>query len=350
MIKRIKTVFHNIQKIVLERILTASQRVEDAARKQHMEYKDVSKKLSMAERNIKRTENTIKLLDQLKQKKEQLTQKQEQLRLKKEQAEKLKSEAKLKKLELKALAQENVRIKLEEQKSRKSKKENLKRWQDNVFLRGRAAWNDMYGSVIERNRKYFAVSILLAVALIIAVIGLIDIGSQSKIQPFIVQVGQNGDIVDVSSAEHAPDITEKIIKYFLQRFVIAMHSVSGDNIVQKKMLAFVYASVNTSNNANALNILKSFIQNSNPFMINNQCTNQVNISSIYPVSHNTYQIAWEEIRRTIDGRLLARTYYTGQYTYKLAPSSGENFTYNPFGIYVTNMTWSEVQTEATTKS
>lgn len=230
------------------------------------------------------------------------------------------------------------------------KKPDPHKWQDNAFIRGRAAWNDMYGSVVERNRKYFAVSVLLAIALLMSTIGLIYIGSQSKIQPFMVQVGQNGDIVDVSSAEKAPDITEKIIKYFLQRFVVNMHSISGDNIVQKKMLAFVYSSVNTSGNNNAMNILKDFIQSNNPFTLNGQFTNQVNISSIYPISKNTYQITWEEVKRTTDGKFVSKSYYTGQMSYKFAHSGGENFTYNPFGIYVTNMTWSQVQTEQEKKA
>lgn len=288
----------------------------------------MSNKIKIFLQRIRKAKSSDKSFELLKQKREQT-----------------KTEARRKKLELKALAHEKARLKLAEQKEQKNtRKIDLKKWQDNAFLRGRAAWNEMYGSVVERNRKYVATCTLLGVALIIAVIGLIYIGSQSKIQPFIVQVGQNGDIIDVRSAEKAPDITDKIVKYFLERFVIAMRSVSGDNIVEKKMLAFVYASVNTANNGNALNILKSFIENNNPFVLNSQFTNEVNILSIYPISTRTYQITWEEVKRTIDGRLVSRIDYTGQFSYRIAPSTGENFTLNPFGIYVTNMTWSEIQT------
>ena len=283
-------------------------------------------------------------------KEEKLKTKQQELANKKEHLEALRREKKLKKLAFREDAKLRAKERIEEHKSKHLKEKfDVKKFQDNAFLRGRAAWNDMYGSVVERNTKYFAACILLALALMISVISLAYMGSQSKIQPYIVQVGMNGDIVDVSSASKSPDITEKIIKYFLQQFIINIRSISGDNIVEKNMLAKVYASVNTANNANALSMIKAYIQGNNPFALNSQLTNQINIESIFSVSQDTYQISWEELRRSVDGRLISRTYYTGQLSYKIAPSTSENYKFNPFGIYITNITWSQVQTEETSK-
>lgn len=337
--KRKKSFFQSIRNAIFGRELPQqNSNQEENETNNYMSNKEIKS----LEKAIVSAEETIRKIELIRVRKETLAQKQAQI-------EKLKHEAAFKKLEAKALARERAKARIEEEKLKK-KKPDTRKWQDNAFLRGRAAWNDMYGSLVERNRKNFTVSVLLAIALLASVIGIIHMGSQSKIQPFMVQVGQNGDIVDVSSAEKAPDITEKIIKYFLQKFVINMHSISGDNIVQKQMLAFVYSSVNTSGNSNAMNILKSFIQNNNPFTLNSQFTNQVNISSLYPISKDSYQITWEEVKRTIDGKLVSKNYYTGQIAYKFAPSSGENFTYNPFGIYITNMAWSQVQTEQEKKA
>lgn len=342
-----KRILHLILRKIFGSDLTKQSRVCEGVEKASKESlliqeQNLEKELANKEKELRAAENILL-------RKTQLAQRAAELAEKKEKIEKIKQEKKIRNLEAREIAKERARLKIEEQKNKK-KKTDLKKWQDNAFLRGRAAWNDMYGSVVDRNRKYFAVSVLLSLALIAAVIGIAYIGSQSKIQPFMVQVGQNGEIVDVSEADKAPDITEKIIKYFLQRFIINMHSISGDNIVEKRMLAFVYSSVNTAGNANAMNVLKNYIQLNNPFVLNNQFTNQVNIETIYPVSKNTYHISWEEIKRTIDGKLVTKNYYTGQFTYKIAPSTGENFTYNPFGIYITNMAWSQVQTDQDQKS
>ncbi|MEI6056818.1 MAG: VirB8/TrbF family protein [Lentisphaerota bacterium] len=310
----------------------------------------LSEKLKLTESEINMNQSKIYTLELLKRKEEELANKKVELSRKKEEAEKLKQEAKVKKLELRETARLNAKARIEEQKSKREKgKFDIKKWHDNAFLRGRAAWNDMYGSVIDRNTKYFAVCILLSIALLISTISLAYMGSQSKIQPYIVQVGTNGDIVDVSSAIKAPDITNKIVKYFIQQFIINLRSISGDNIVEKSMLARVYAAVNTANNNNALSMVKAYIQSNNPFAFNAKFTNQINIQSIFPVSENTYQIAWEEIKRTTDGKVVSQIYYTGQFSYKFSPSSEENFQYNPFGIYITNISWSEIQTDSTSK-
>ena len=328
----------------MKRILNTFQKIRDSIFGKELSNADIlSNKLKQIESDLSKTQSEI-------DKEEKLKTRQQELRGKKELLENLRREKKLKKLELKELAKQNAKARIEEQKSKRNKeKPDLKKWQDNAFLRGKAAWNDMYGSVVERNRKYFAACILLSIALLASISSLAYMSSQSKIQPYIVQVGRNGDIVDVSSANKAPDITENIVKYFLQQFIINIRSISGDNIVEKNMLAKVYASVNIANNNNAMGMVKSYIQGNNPFVLNSQFTNQINIESIFPVSKDTYQISWEENKRSTDGRLISKTYYTGQLSYKLSPSTPENYKFNPFGIYITNITWSQVQIEESAK-
>jgi type IV secretory pathway TrbF-like protein len=54
-------------------------------------------------------------------------------------------------------------------------------------------------------------------------------------------------------------------------------------------------------------------------------------------------MTWQEIKRTTAGKIVSKNYYTGQLTYKKSISNGENYNYNPFGIYVTDISWSRVQ-------
>ena len=351
--------FKELQK--KERRFEKMQNIEDF--KQHNQYILDRKEKKIEERNIEREnvredkrilieKNKIVKAKQLENKKNKLAnkkaEKEKLVASRKRKAEKEKLTISKNKETTRIFALEMAKIKLLEAKTAKEnvKKREviiLKKWQDNAFLRGKAAWNDMYGSALDRTKKYRYTTIVLSIALVISTFGLIVMGTQSKIQPYIVNVGQNGNIVDINSAQKAPTITTKIIKYFLQKFIINLRSVSGDNIIEKARLAEVYASVNTVGNSNALNIVKGYITENNPFVINSKFTNEVNIQTILAVGNNIYQITWEEIKRTTGGNVVSTNYYTGQISYDLEQTSDKNFQYNPFGVFITAISWSKVQ-------
>ena len=154
----VKALLYKIQKTanyLLKRITGSSNKLPKKAR-------HIQSDLSKIHAQINKTEL-------LQQKEGELIMKRQELFLKRQEAVNLKKERKLRKLELKKQLRLAVKAKLEEQKS---KKLSLSKFQDNVFLRGRAVWNDMYGSVTERNTKYFAACIFLALALLVSIIAL----------------------------------------------------------------------------------------------------------------------------------------------------------------------------------
>jgi len=244
------------------------------------------------------------------------------------------------------LALESAKNVLEEKKKARELKTSkvLKKYEDNIYIRGRAAWNDMYGSALDRTRKYRYTCIILASALLISVICISYIGSQSKIQPYVVEVGQGGNILGVAVPAQRNDLSTKIVQYFIEQFVINLRSITGDNIVEKKNMAEVYASINTSPSSNALRVVKSYIENNNPFVLNSKQTKQIQIQSIMPISDKTYQISWNEISRTLEGTVITNDAYTGQFTYQTGDVDSSNYQYNPFGIYITDITWSKMNT------
>ncbi len=323
----------------------------DDVRKIHEnEIKNIEKEIVRTEKDIER-EKHLKDLDEARALKRKILneKKYEQMLLiskRKEQRLKETEEECKRRIEIKRAAIEKARSISEERKKTRKLKESsiLKKYQDNIYIRGRAAWNDMYGSALDRTRKYRYTCIILASALFISVISLAYMGSQSRIQPYVVEVGQGGNILGVAVPSSSNNLSSKIVQYFIEQFVINLRSITPDNIVEKKNMADVYACVNTAPGSNALRIVKGYIENNNPFVLNSKETNQIQIESIMAISDKTYQINWSETKRTLEGTVISNENYTGQFTYMTGNVTSEGFSYNPFGIYITDISWSKVNT------
>ena len=62
-----------------------------------------------------------------------------------------------------------------------------------TYLNARAEWNERYGSYISAARNWRTAFFMSAVVSLISVGGVVYIGSQSRLVPYIVEVNQLGD-------------------------------------------------------------------------------------------------------------------------------------------------------------
>ncbi len=210
---------------------------------------------------------------------------------------------------------------------------------------GRKEWNDRYENMrksISAWQKAFFCSIVISIifALVVA-----KIATESQIKPFIVETN-NGMPYAVKSMESITLQDKRIINFAVNQFIINARTIINDTEAEKALLNKVYAfSAN-----NTINFLHDYYQKNNPFELSSQYTISVNIINSLPVSHDTWQILWDETKRsTQGGQVLEVTRWMANITYKFGDVSEKLIIDNPFGFYIVNVSWSQNQSTSINK-
>ena len=204
---------------------------------------------------------------------------------------------------------------------------------------GRKEWNDRYDNMkksISHWQKAFFCAI--AISILFACV-LVKIATETKVQPFVVETN-NGMPYAVKPMTSMSLHDQRLINYAMNQFIINARTIVHDTEAAKVLLNKVYSfSAN-----NTINFLHDHYQKNNPFEMSAEYSVTVNIVNSLPLSKDTWQITWDEIKRdTHGGQVLGTTRWMANMTYKLGDVNQRFMTDNPFGFYVTNVSWSQSQ-------
>lgn len=211
---------------------------------------------------------------------------------------------------------------------------------ESPYVAGRREWNERYGSYIARTRTWQLVA--FASMALSAVLGtaLAYNASQSKVQPFIVQVDKLGEAIAVAPAEAVGLPEQRIVRFQLANFITNARSVTPDPIVQKRWLDGVYA-ISTPSAATFLN---DFYRKSDPFKRGQANLVAVEISTALPLSPNSWQIQWTETTRGLNGSVEGTTRWQAILNIStFAPSTPQQIIANPTGVVVEQINWTQQQ-------
>jgi type IV secretion system protein TrbF len=206
---------------------------------------------------------------------------------------------------------------------------------------GRQEWNDRYENLAKKIWDWKRACLgALAVSFVLAV-GLIHVASQSKIQPFAVEVN-NGIPIAIKSMEAMQGSQQKVlVQYALTQFITHARTILNDPVGEKKILDKVYA----YSADQTLLFLRHYYEKHNPFEGASQYTVSVKVINALELSHNTYQLTWDETKRGVnDGGIVEVTRWEANITYKFGEINQNFINDNPWGLYVTQLSWSQVQT------
>ena len=221
------------------------------------------------------------------------------------------------------------------------KNDDTKKSPPNPYLDGRREWNERYGSYIKQaaNWRMFAfMSTLIAMG---AVAGLVYIGSQSKVTPYIIEVDKLGNIAKIGKVAPSNGIDERVVKHTLADFVINFRTVYPDPQIQKQHIYQAYNYLLKTDPT--YRVITEYYKSHSPFERMQKERAGVKIRSILKMSDNTYQIDWTEEVRSKSGQLISKKNYRGLATIQFIPPKNEEEIYkNPLGIYLKEFTWSEV--------
>jgi len=202
---------------------------------------------------------------------------------------------------------------------------------------GRQEWNDRYDNMrqsISYWRKAFFCAIAMSIlfALIMA-----KMASQSRIEPFVVETNE-GVPYAVKAMSSMSLHDERLINFAINQFIINARTILHDTAAEKTLLDKVYAySAN-----HTLGFLRDFYQKNDPYELSNHYTITVNIINSLPLSHDTWQITWDEIKRsTSDGNMISTTRWMANISYQFGDVNPNFISDNPFGFYITQLSWAQ---------
>ena len=209
----------------------------------------------------------------------------------------------------------------------------------NPYLEARREWNERYGNYIQQTQQWRLIALLCGAVSLVSVSGVVYIGSQSKVVPYIVEVDKRGMASSVSPAEKSFNADARIIRAYLARFVTDWRTISVDRVAQKNAIDRMYSML--PNGSPALNKLNEHFKANNPFKVASKQRVAVQITDILKISDQTWQVEWEEVTRDLNGELTSSLRIKSSISVGITPPTDERLLLiNPLGIYITDLNWS----------
>ncbi len=214
--------------------------------------------------------------------------------------------------------------------------------ESNPYLNARREWDERYGSALSRMRTWQITAVCALAVTALAVAGVVIIGAQSKIQPYVIQVDRLGSPVAVAQPAAAGGAVEqRVAVATVANWVWEARTMLHDQAAQKVLIDRVYAMAGKD----AAAYLNRWYQTHSPF---GDTSTAVTLTSVMPISANTYQVSWDEVP-TDNGMPGPVQHWKAQVT------TGQDARFaqtpkvqiaTPFGLYIKDLTWTQITNEA----
>lgn len=209
---------------------------------------------------------------------------------------------------------------------------------DTSYMRAKQVWDGRLGTANAQASHWRLIAFGLLAVIAILCIGLSYVGAQSKIIPYVVEVGGNGQIGAVNRATEKTYIpTQEVTKYAIRNFIQSVRSMPSDPVLARSNLENSYNFL-TQRGASILNGI--FTQN-NPIAEFGKKTRSLHVDTVLPISKDTFQAEWSEIEYDTSGIRTNMQVLHGVFTVIYQePTTEETVRKNPLGIYIDNFSWS----------
>ena len=159
---------------------------------------------------------------------------------------------------------------------------------------------------------------------------------RSTVTPYVVEVGQTGEVRAVGPADASWRPTDPQIAFHLAHFIVDVRSIPIDPIVVRRDWLEAY-DFTTDRGAAVLN---DYARSDDPFAKIGKLTVAADITSVVRASPDSFQIRWVE--RTYEaGNLIATDRWTAIASVVLQPpKTADRLRKNPLGIYINGLNWS----------
>ena len=212
-----------------------------------------------------------------------------------------------------------------------------------IFQEAKLEWNRMYANLIMGKRNWQIVAFLELVVVVILSSGMVYCAQKSKVVPYVVEVDQLGRAAYAGEAQEYKVTDERIIQAFLYRYIDHARSVVTDTEAMKKKYNEVYEATIRDVQTNFLN---EYYRDHDPYEVAKEHSIQVEPASFLKQGENSYLIEWKEIYRDLENKRVKLERWQGLVSIVQLDQDQiktvQNHVMNPFGIYVTGLSWSRI--------
>ena len=206
----------------------------------------------------------------------------------------------------------------------------------NRYLEGQKAYNGLLGEARVLTAGWRLVAGVTLFLCIVLVYGLISESSKSKIVPYMVRVNSDGSAQAAGpvSDHYLPQQPE--IKYFLSQFIQKVRTIPTDPVIFKQNWLSAYSFLRPV----AALKMNGIVNQENPASLVGTVTREVNLTSVLPITNDSYQIRWQETSYAADGSKQDQVNLSGIFTIEvLAPADAKILAVNPLGLYIKDFSW-----------
>lgn len=210
---------------------------------------------------------------------------------------------------------------------------------DNPYLNGTRTWNDFISSQVAQRKMWQVTALASLMCVMLCIMGVTYIGSQSKIMPYIVEVDSLGRNQFMGVMPTYENIDQRVINVVLTDFISDYRTVSSDVDLGIKFINRLFAKLDPNDTAHT-KIAEQFSKN-NPIEVGKGKTVDVKITAILQISPQSYAIEWTETTRdrSRSGKITDIGKYKSIVTVKTIDTSNMSFEQlqnNPVGLYITD--------------
>ena len=199
-------------------------------------------------------------------------------------------------------------------------------------------WDERIGSARVQAASWRLAFFATALLALVLGVALVVVLRQSRVVPYIVEVGASGAVVGVAPAPIRYEPTDAQIRYFLANFVELIGTVPIDPVVAKKNWLTAYGFL-TENGARQLN---AFASGSDPLGRVGKERVEIRVRNSLRESDRSFQLTWNETTFDPNGTLMSKKERTGLFSVAvMTPRTEEEILRNPLGLYIDNFSISE---------
>jgi len=201
---------------------------------------------------------------------------------------------------------------------------------------GKKEWNNRYMNMAKSIKNWqiaclcsFITSIVLAVVVTI-------LATTSRIQPYVIDTN-HGLPYAIQPLARTSSHSNEIVNFAVNQFIVNARTILNDPGAEKILLDKVYAFAGND----AIRILHDYYQAHNPLQNTDKNTVEVSIINSMPLGKDMWQVEWGETRRNPDGSIVSQTRWMADIAYQFGKANSKFINDNPFGLYITDLTWSQ---------
>jgi type IV secretion system protein TrbF len=211
-----------------------------------------------------------------------------------------------------------------------------------IYMAARREWNERYGSYIAQAHAWRLTAVASLAVAFVAVGGVVWIGAQNRVVPYVVETDKLGDALAISRADVAAPADPRLIRAGLARWISDVRTVYIDVAAERAVVKEAYTMVNR--NAAALQQLNDWFSHRDPFKQAQTEIVGVSVQSVLPITGNTWRVEWREDKRGRDGIADPPTQWQATITISISPPTNDTtILANPVGLYVDSFDWEQRQ-------